>query len=250
MIKLSERLQKIAACIEPGETVADIGTDHGLLPIFLFEHAISPKLVLCDINAGPLEKAKKNIETMAPSFLADLRQGDGISLLEKGETDVIVIAGMGGELISAILEEDLKKSRSFSKWIFQPRTASEKLRETLFRHDFAIVDELLAKERGRICEIIVAVPAPKKRFTAKQKESMIGAMEKDLVFEISSLMLLKKDPLLEPFLLKKIQKEREIIKNITENGRNISYLKAESAKKRIAGFEALVEQIRKDSRKD
>ena len=250
MVKLSERLQKIAACINPGETVADIGTDHGLLPIFLYEQAISPKIILCDIKSGPLEKAKKNIASLAPDFAPEIRQGDGLSPLSAGEVDVVVIAGMGGELITEILYADPEKTKSVKKLILQPRTASDKLREGLFRADITIIDEYLAMERGRICEILVAVPGSKLHFDRKEKEAIIGAMQRDLVFEVSSLLLLKKDPYLPEFLEKKITKEKEIIKNIAENGRNVSYLKAEHAKKRIDALEIILHQITSDDRKE
>ena len=250
MIKLSERLLAIAACIDPGETVADIGTDHGLLPIFLYEQRISPKIILCDLKPGPLDKAKKNIETFAPLFSPAVRQGDGLTVLAESETDTVVIAGMGGELIAAILGADLQKTRSFRKFILQPRTGSDKLREFLFANDITIIDERLAPERGRICEVITAVPGTKFSFDAAEKKSIIAAMERDLVFEINSLLLMKKDPYLEAFISRKISKEKEIIRNIEENGRNVGYLKAERAKKRIDTLETILRQVKKEIGKE
>ncbi len=250
MIKLSERLLTMAACVDPGETVADIGTDHGLLPIFLYEQKISPKVVLCDIAAGPLEKAKKNIANYAPSFSPDIRQGDGLLPLASGEVDTVVIAGMGGELIADILAADIEKTKSFSKLVLQPRTAPEKLRKFLLLHDLTIVDERLAMERGRICEIFVATTAEKIQYSRKEKEAIIAFREKELGFEISPLLVQKKDSYLEQFITKKIEKELAIIRHIEENGRNIGYLKAERTKKRVEMLKSLLHKVKRNSRKD
>lgn len=250
MIKLSERLLAIAACIDPGETVADIGTDHGLLPIFLYEQNKNPNVILCDLKPGPLEKAKKNIDTYVPLFSPAVRQGDGLTVLDDHETDVVVIAGMGGELISSILGADIRKTNSFRKFILQPRTCSDKLRMFLFANDFTIIDECLAMERGRICEILTAIPGTRLSFDAAEKKAIIMLMERDLVFEINSLLLIKKDPYLEVFISKKIAKEKEIIRHIEENGRNVGYLKAERAKKRIDTLETILRQVKKDIGKE
>ncbi|MDD2484111.1 MAG: class I SAM-dependent methyltransferase [Eubacteriales bacterium] len=250
MIKLSERLLLMAACVAPGETLADIGTDHGLLPIFLYENKVCPKMILCDIAAGPLEKAKQNIAAYAPSFTPELRQGDGLSALQPAEVDTVVIAGMGGELIADILAFDLAKTKSYRKFILQPRTAPEKLRKFLYRNDFTIQEEHLASERGRICEVIVAVPSQKANATMEEKEARLTALDKTLAWEISPLLIKKKDPYLERFLNKKIDKELAIIKHIEENGRDVGYLKAERTKKRIKTLRLILHKITKDSRKD
>jgi len=250
MIKLSERLLSMAAYVGPGEAVADIGTDHGLLPIFLHEHGISNKLILCDVAEGPLEKARHNIREYAPAFSPDLRLGDGLIPLAPGEVDTVVIAGMGGELIMRILAEDPVKTKSFKKFILQPRTLPNKLRKFLFFNDFAIVDESLVRERGRICEVIVVTPLSAPAFTPRQKEEKAAAMERELAFEISPLLLAKKDPCLEAFLHKKIEKEQNIVSHIRANGRNVGYLKTEWAKKRVQAYKKILHRVEKDSRKD
>ena len=75
MLKLSDRLQKIADFIEPGESVADIGTDHGFLPAALWESGKSPRVILSDVNAGPLEKAKANLERYFPDSGLEVASG-------------------------------------------------------------------------------------------------------------------------------------------------------------------------------
>lgn len=215
MVKLSERLAKIVSCIGQGDSVADIGTDHGLLPIFLCQKNISSQVILSDINEGPLIKAEENIRKFLPGIKMDLRLGDGLSPIDEGECNCAVIAGMGGKLIINILEKDIKKASSFKKLILQPRNAQKELREWLDINGFNIIDEHLAREGNYICEITVAT-----------KESVNNTLNNmplpteiwSLSREISPLLLVKKDPLLPDFIRQKIRIDRDIIAEISCGG--------------------------------
>lgn len=204
MVKLSDRLQKIADFIEPGESIADIGTDHGFLPIALWESGKSPYVILSDINDGPLEKARANINKYFPEKEFDLRIGSGIKTLKPAEVDAIVVAGMGGLLIAEILEDDLAKSRSYKKWILQPRNGQDKLRGWLLEHGFAIKDEVLVREGKYLCEIILAVP------DSQNLKSEPGILD----LEISPILFAKKDPLLVEFIENKIRIEKKVYEAI------------------------------------
>lgn len=157
-MKLTPRLKKIADRIDRGESVADIGTDHAFLPLYLWEAGISPKVIMSDVSEGSLAKAGENCQKLHPDTEFDLRLGSGIEVLEKGEVSVVVMAGMGGILMTELLGADVEKARSFSKLIFQPRKDVGKLRFWLFDNGFRITDEALVREGKYICEIISAVP--------------------------------------------------------------------------------------------
>lgn len=156
MIKLTERLQLLADQIEKNETMADIGTDHGFLPIYLWENQISPKVIMADISPGSLDKARNNGREMYPDQDFDLRLGSGIEVLQNGEVDAVVIAGMGGKLMTEILGKDPEKTKSFKKIVMQPRNGQGKLRCWLIEHGFHITKESLVREGKYICEIITA----------------------------------------------------------------------------------------------
>src|SRR5665648_647206 len=141
MIKLSERLEIIANLIDENETMADIGTDHGFLPVALWERGICKKIILSDVNKGPLEKASQNIKATNPGIEFDLRLGNGLETISSGEVSTLVIAGMGGVLITEILGADLEKSKSFKKIILQPRNGQSKLRYWLLTNGFEIIKE-------------------------------------------------------------------------------------------------------------
>ena len=158
MIKLTDRLQVLADQIRQDETMADIGTDHGFLPIYLWENEISPKVIMADISPGSLQKARVNCYENYPDEKFDLRLGNGIQILENGEVDAVVIAGMGGKLMTEILGENLEKSKSFGKLILQPRNGQAKLRSWLIENGFSIVKESLVRENKYICEVITVVP--------------------------------------------------------------------------------------------
>jgi len=232
MIKLSERLERIANLINQNETMADIGTDHGFLPVSLWERGLCSKVILSDINKGPLEKARKNIEMSNPGLDFDLRLGNGLETLEEGEVDTIVIAGMGGVLMTEILGHHLNKSKSFKKIILQPRNGQEKLRFWLNQSGFQIVREELVREGGKICEIILAQPLD------YSKEGVSLTVEFELIaFELPNPGLLKDSPLIREFILNKLKIEKNIIERISRGQKSESIInsnKIEVSKKRIA----------------
>ncbi|MBQ2147958.1 MAG: SAM-dependent methyltransferase [Firmicutes bacterium] len=152
---LSERLKTIAGLVLAGRPMADVGTDHGFLPLYCLQEELVPYAVLSDINEGPLQRAK---ETMASSGISsqhyDLRLGGGLSVLHPGEAATVVIAGMGGELIASILAEDAAVTDSIERFVLQPRSRSGHLRSWLWEHGWQIREESLARERGRLCQIL------------------------------------------------------------------------------------------------
>jgi tRNA (adenine22-N1)-methyltransferase len=232
MLKLSDRLQKIANFIEQGESVADIGTDHGLLPISLWETRKSSHVILSDINEGPLEKARINIQKHYPDNAFDIRFGSGIRTIDPAEVDDIVIAGMGGLLIAEILGDDLQKSKSYKKLILQPRNAQDKLRQWLLENGFEITEEALVRERKYLCEIILAVPG------MPGQESPV-AFNHPIDYEISPILFAKKDPLLVEFIENRIRIEKKVFQAIQSKAVKDKDGKLQDSEERIKLLEAL-----------
>lgn len=159
-MRISKRLYKITEKVSQGETVADIGTDHGYVPMLLIRNGTSPHAIMSDISEGSLAKAK---ETFSMSgIVADddcFRLGDGLDTISAGEVDTVIIAGLGSFTIIDILSSDISKSRSYKKLILQPRKHSGYLRYYLYTKGWDIIDEDLAPEGKFVCEIITAVPS-------------------------------------------------------------------------------------------
>ncbi len=233
MIRLSDRLQKIADFIEQGETVADIGTDHGFLPMALRQGGKCPHVILSDIKEGPLEKARVNIGKYTPEEEFDIRIGSGIKTIRPGEVDVIVIAGMGGFLISEILGDNLVKSKSYKKLILQPRNAQDKLRAWLMENGFIIRNEALVRERKYICEIIVAGPGG----------NPVKFEPGNIDLEISPILFEKKDPLLVEFIENKIRIESKVFAAIQKSAARYKTEKMKRLEERIG----VLQELRKRS---
>ena len=157
-IMLSKRLLQLVHCIPPDSRVADIGTDHGTIPIFLVHNQVAKHVIAGDIGERPLAGARKNIETkLGLKHGIDLRCGNGLTVLEKGEVDAVIIAGMGGQRIQAILSHNLVHSRSFGRFILQPNKGWIELRQFLWANGFAIEDEHMLMENNQIFLTVVAV---------------------------------------------------------------------------------------------
>ena len=153
--KISKRLEAASSFAESNSVIADVGTDHAYLPIYLYALGRVRGGVVSDINPGPLDRAKANLRGYGCENVFDTVMTDGLSGIEKYGPDDIFILGMGGELIVKIIDEaDWVKKRGI-RLILQPMTHPEILREYLYSNGFAIIDELLVNE-DKIYHVICA----------------------------------------------------------------------------------------------
>lgn len=136
-----------------GTRIADIGTDHAYIPIYLIENKKADYIVAGDIRKGPVEIAKTNVEKHKLSDKIDVRLGSGLSILNMGDVDTIIIAGMGGQLISEIIDENLKIARSCSL-VLQPMNAQYELRKYIIKNGFKIADEDIVLEGFKVYNIM------------------------------------------------------------------------------------------------
>lgn len=115
-MKLTPRLEAVANLVTDNAKIADIGTDHGYIPVYLMKKNVIKSAIAADVNKGPLNNAKKEIISSNLDSKIELRLGSGLSVLKVGEVDEVVIAGMGGVLISQLIESELeiaKKTKSY-----------------------------------------------------------------------------------------------------------------------------------------
>lgn len=148
-MELSGRLQMNADLIPEGSAVCDIGCDHGYVSIYLAQKEICSRIIAMDVNPGPLEKAKKNIEQAGCSGRIDCRLSDGMENLMPGEADTLLIAGMGGMLISRILEEHKEILEKVQTLVLQPQSDLAKVRKTIHMLGFWLEEERICKEGGK-----------------------------------------------------------------------------------------------------
>jgi len=170
-MELSPRLKKIADLIPVGSTIADVGTDHAYIPIYCFENKIINKAIAMDVNPMPLERARQNLAKYGYIKKSELRLSDGIEKLEKGETDVIVIAGMGGLLIRDIIESGKEKITGSQILLIQPMIAPVELRSYLFENGFDIINEYVVREENKFYNIFVVC---RQKTVANEEKLYIG----------------------------------------------------------------------------
>ena len=148
-MKLTNRLNAVVSLVSQRK-VADIGCDHGKTAIKLILDKISDSVIASDVNMGPAEACSKNVAKYGLTEQIEVRCGNGISVLKPEEADCIIIAGMGGELISKIIDDNIEVAKLAKEIIMQPMTSEESLREYLTENGFCITDEVLAKEGEKI----------------------------------------------------------------------------------------------------
>lgn len=210
-MKLSSRLQCIADRIDKNTYIADIGTDHAYIPIYLIRRGICSRVIGTDVRTGPLNRAERNVRLYGLQDRIELRKGYGLSPVAYGEIDCAVMAGMGGFLLCDILEKEKEKAQKIEKFIIQPVQAPEAIREYLYINDYRIYDEVLVKEKGKIYQIMTVGHGTE-------------YIDDSLYFEIGKKLIDRKDPLLTELIEGKIDELTKVIHKIgnedTENALN------------------------------
>ncbi|MFC4618017.1 tRNA (adenine(22)-N(1))-methyltransferase [Camelliibacillus cellulosilyticus] len=153
---LSKRLKTIASYIPRGSRLADIGSDHAYLPVYLVLEDGIEKGIAGEINDGPLKSAMETVRTYGLEARIDVRKGNGLSVIKKGEVDAIAIAGMGGELIRTILDSGRDRLTAETTLVLQPNVAEHRVREWLEMNGWTIDAEEILEEDDHIYEVIVA----------------------------------------------------------------------------------------------
>lgn len=216
---LSKRLESIAKLIDNCGSIADIGTDHGYIPVYAVDKQICKTAIASDINRGPVEKAKQNIKSYNLQDKIECRLGGGLSVLKPYEVDGAVIAGMGGNLIKDILEEGLDVFKTLKFVILQPVQNPEILREYIYNKGYRIIDEELCYEDGKYYEII--------KITYDMKSKKVD----DIYYEVSEKLVAKKHALLKEFISYKIDKYKKVLEYIKEETVNANKKKDETVDK-------------------
>jgi len=209
-LKLSPRMVTILKNVPKQLKVADIGTDHGFIPIYLALQNLSNYIVASDVKQGSLNKAIKEVKKYNLEKMIDLRLGSGLSVLKKGEVDVAIIAGMGGILISEILQKDEEIAKTINKFILQPMKSSNFLRKFLYKNGYKIINEDLVKEKNKFYEIIIA-------------EHGCQKCKDEIYCEVGEPLIKNNHILLNEFIQYKIDKLKNIIINMPSERRTERY---------------------------
>lgn len=179
------RLNTLAKMVDPGSRVADIGTDHAYLPIELVKNGKINYAIASDVAEGPLENAKNDIAAAGLTEQIETRLGSGLeTVTHADQIDTVVIAGMGGKLMTDILDRAWSKDAQFKTLVLEPNIGEAGVRNWLMMHNYKIISEKLIAEAGHTYELIKASLTEEKH-EMTEKEIFFGpfiVQEKNLVF--------------------------------------------------------------------
>lgn len=216
----SKRIEFIISNLEKVTTLADIGTDHGYVPLLALRNKLCEKAIACDINKDPLAKGKLNAILEGLDDKIEFRLGNGFEPLNVNEVEEVVIAGMGGNLIRDIIEEDLNKVASCKYLVLIPAQNPEVLREYLYKNDFEVIKEDLCFDEGIYYEL----------FKVRKAEGNATELDR-IYYEISPMLLRSKHPLMKDYIDYKIDEYNKILGFITDNSESALKRKAEVSEK-------------------
>ncbi len=175
--QLSNRLRTVAAQLPEGANFADIGSDHAYLPCYVCLRDVDANAIAGEINQGPYESAIEEVERQALTDRIDVRKGNGLEVLRPGEVGQIVLAGMGGPLMTEILREGQNKLTGVQRIIVQPNIEARAVRRWFLHHDYTLVHEEIIEESGHIYEVLTA----DKREAGTASEYQIGRRDVQLM---------------------------------------------------------------------
>lgn len=149
IINISERLKCVASLVNKGARVADIGTDHAYLPIYLVQNGISNKVYACDVRKEPLRRAKLHIDEYGLSDKITTKLCDGLKGINKGDVDTVTICGMGGKLMKNILKAGIDKLGDNTQLVLSAQSELKDFRKYLLETGIDIKSEHMLLEDGK-----------------------------------------------------------------------------------------------------
>lgn len=243
-VVLSERLRTVAHMVTAGNTVCDVGCDHGFVPVYLVQRGISPRVLAMDLREGPLRAAREHVAAYGLEKQIETRLSDGLHNYKSGEAETLICAGMGGGLMMRILDEEREKTVSFRELVLQPQSEIEKFRRFLRESGGRILDEEILEEDGKFYQVIRAAGVqPCGDRMPSDAESRNDELCK-LEDRYGPVLLRKKTSVFLSFLEREAAVYEEILANLRKEG-----LTEEKRKVRYAQVEVLLADNRQACRR-
>ena len=245
-IHLSKRLKMLADMVSEGNRVADVGCDHGYLPIFLMQQGRIPGALAMDVRKGPLKAAREHIASCRLEDYIECRLSDGLKAYIAGEADTIICAGMGGRLMERILTEGMDKAKAAGELILQPQSEIGEFRKFLRGNDFFVVQEEVVQEDGKYYFAMKAVPSkaavgtkvPESGSREAESRKPENPEEQEVYDTYGKLLLESRNLVLKEYL----QKRLEVLGNLKKTTRESNTEKARERYREISRELFLTEQ--------
>lgn len=251
-MKLSPRLEAVVSLIPPRKRVADIGSDHTQLPLYLARIGYSAALIATEGHREPFYRARMAVELAGLEDRIEVRLGSGLSVLKPGEVDVVSIAGMGGTTIEKILSDGMEVARQLEVIVCQPMVAAAQLRQWLLTNGFDIMDERLAKEEF-VYEAFAARPRGKSRpdtgaLVLRAVDSLAelyrevarlfaengcAGLTLETMMEVGPISFARRDPLLKELVAARIRKYQEVAESLTHQRTQNALYKLQLMRQRL-----------------
>lgn len=227
---LSERMLRTAGFVSHGNRTADVGCDHAYTSIYLVERGIAPQVIAMDVNAGPLARAKENVERFGFSDRISLRLSDGLAALLPQEADTVLIAGMGGPLMERILSAYPETVKTVKELVLQPQSEIGEFRRFLQKFGFRITEEDMLFEDGKYYTILRAVHGEKEVWT--DEEYLYGKYLRPSAY-----------PVLREFLAEEARMAGEVLENLCQAGTEKAEKRKEELLLRLKRNETMRKQL-------
>lgn len=213
MNRLSNRILHIAAQVQPADTLADIGCDHGYLPIWLIQQKRIRHAVAMDIGEGPLQRAKEHIAEEHLENDIETRLSDGLERLAPGEADAVVIAGMGGNLIMDILTRGSTVAGRLEQLVIEPQSELAGVRRFLREQNYRVEQQDLLLEDGKFYPILRILPQQ-----PSDDEEYAARLGLDLTVTdaYGSHLLMAKHPVLAEYLHREHRQCKQILRGLPD----------------------------------
>lgn len=203
-MELSLRLRAVADFVSPDKVVADIGTDHAYIPIYLVERGITGKVIAADVNKGPLKRAEDNIVGHRLGDYISTRLSDGLKAFTPGEVESIVIAGMGGALTIRILEDGCQVAAQAEELILQPQSELALVRKYLMENNYRVVEENMVLDDGKFYPMM----------KVKKGQDAVYTEEE---LQYGRILLSDKHKVLKQYLEKELEIKEKIVESLAGN---------------------------------
>ena len=222
-MNIGDRLEAIGKLVPHGYVLADIGTDHAYLPVWLLEQGKIDSAIAGDIAEGPCLAAKNTVSMHGMKGKVEVRLGSGLKVLQAGEADCIAIAGMGASTMIEILEADMPLAVEAKRLVLQPMAGAASLRKWLIQNGWHIVAEDLVADGRHLYEIMAVERGESEAFS-------------DAVLEIGPSLIEAKHLLLAKQFARQINNYKKLLANMGKSEQ------ARASEKYIA-WEKLVQEL-------